>query len=123
MKTLAPNLFELLDFLCEKTPSDEIISGERDAREKSWNRPMVMALSILANLNTKRFNVVQAPLFFFLVSKGVTKRVFEVLDLLGISTRYVLAGKDAEHNAWRKGLEEVAHTKLKDEFGWRHWNE
>ena len=84
---------------------------------------MVMALSILANLNTKRFHLVQAPLFFFLVSKGVTKRVFEVLEHLGISTHYILAGKDAEHNTWRKGLEEVAHTKLKDEFGWRFWNE
>jgi hypothetical protein len=81
---------------------------------------MVMAQSILANLNTKGFNFVQVPVFF-VVSKGVTKRVFEVLDHPRISTRYILAGRDEEHFSWRKHLE-VAHTKLKDEFGWRHWN-
>jgi hypothetical protein len=105
MQEHAPVLISLLQRLCEKphrTASDpgndededdeQYVSATEEEKQsfkhRAKQRHIVMALSILGNQVSRRFNAVQGRLGYFLYASKTSKSVISVLNKLGICPSY-----------------------------------
>ena len=109
MTELAPSLIRLVEGLTWSDRDLEVdlrkpgvTKAERRHRRKC--RHIVMAVSILANASNRNINLVQGCLGFFLYAYRVPKRVYPILNHLGISISF---------DTVQKGLKALAADQRK----------
>jgi len=88
MKSKAPCLVGLVEHLCHRprpTTSDE---RQVESPMRARNRHIAVALSVLGNHVSNRFNAIQGRLGYFLFGSKVCKRVISVLNKLGLCPGY-----------------------------------
>jgi len=101
MRANAPHLFVLLEGLGAKPGEVSSNYGEHGADEEQrrrW-RHIVVAVSTLSQLRTRRINVVQGILTYFLYASRVPKRVITVLNHLGLTVSYSSLKSALDSNA------------------------
>jgi hypothetical protein len=95
MNSLAPKFIRLFSRftarpVAEASPDADVserrkVEVKQQQTERSRQRAVVVALSILANLRNQQHNLVQGVIGYYLYASKVSKRVIGVLDHLNIS--------------------------------------
>jgi len=88
MKSKAPCLVGLVQQLCNKPRLTTSNEHQEELSTRAEKRHIAMALSVLGNHVTNRFNVIQGRLGYFLFASKVSKQVIAVLNKLGLCPSY-----------------------------------
>jgi len=109
MQKFAPCLIYLLQQLAEKPPSSIIKEDTEELRRRAEQRHITIALAILANHVSQRFNVIQGRVGYFLFASKTSKSVISALNKLGICPSYdgIIVSIKATAEAARNYLSQV----------------
>jgi hypothetical protein len=109
MQKLAPCLIHLLQELSKKPHSLTTKEDKEELRQRAEQRHITMALAILANQVSQRFNVIQGRVGYFLFASKASKYVISVLNKLGICPSYdgIIVSIKATAEAARDYLSQV----------------
>ena len=88
MQKLSPCLIYLLQELAKGPPSSMTEEDTEDLRRRAEQRHITMALAILANHVSQRFNVIQGRVGYFLFASKTSKSVISALNKLEICSSY-----------------------------------
>lgn len=93
MSELAPCLFALFEGLVWRDRDDTVdlrapAKNKLEREQRRHCRYIVMAVSVLAHLHTRRFNLVQGIMSIYLYAHQVPKRVFPIFNHLGLAASF-----------------------------------
>lgn len=117
MKAISPRLMDLMIALTTKAGNESIEGDPESKTIRAQKRHIVVALSVLANHASQRFNAVQGRIGYLCIAGKVSKRMIAILNKIGITPSYKALIEAVKANA-KSALFKLSRLGRRNEAMW-----
>jgi hypothetical protein len=117
MKAISPRLMDLMIALTTKAGNESIEGDPESKTIRAQKRHIVVALSVLANHASQRFNAVQGRIGYLCIAGKVSKRMIAILNKIGITPSYKALIEAVKANA-KSALVKLSRLGRRNEAMW-----